>query len=298
MNILVFGAGAVGSFFGGILSKTENVILIGRKDHVNEINKNGLKISGKTNLETRIKSFKSINEISKDFDLVILSVKSYDTNDACKEIAKIISKNTIVLSLQNGLDNIQKIEKYVDKKNIIAGVTTNGVLFEKPGFIVHTGVGYTKIGELDNKKTKRVERVINIFNESGINASFNSNIKREIWIKGIVNSSINPVTAFFNCKNGYIKKNPILKKLVENICKESTNIANSCGFVFNESEILKKTMSVIADTSDNYSSMLQSIKKNKPLEIDSINGELINIGKKNRVDTILNEMLVYSLTKI
>ena len=209
MNILVFGAGAIGSFFGGMLSKKENVILLGRNDHVDEINKNGLRISGKTNLKARIKSFKSIDEVSQNIDLILLTVKSYDTEKACKEIAKIISNKTIVLSLQNGLDNIQKIKKYVDKKNIIAGVTTNGVLFEKPGFIIHTGVGYTTIGKLDNQKTKRIERIISTFNKAGINTTFNSDINREIWLKGIVNSSINPITTFFNCKNGYIKKNPI-----------------------------------------------------------------------------------------
>ncbi len=298
MNILIFGAGAIGSFFGGILSKKENVILIGRERHVDKINKDGLKISGKTKLKANVRSFESVDDISEKIDLVVLTVKSYDTYKACKKIKNILSKKTVVLTLQNGLNNIEKIKKFVDKKNIIAGVTTNGVVFEKPGFIVHTGKGYTTIGELDGSESERVRKIIDILNNSGIKTSFNPNINKEIWLKGIVNSSINPLTTFFRCKNGFLKLNPILKKIVENVCRESTDIAISEGIYLNHSETLKKTMSVISDTKDNYSSMFQSYKKNKALEIDSINGFLFEIGKKNKVDTIFNEMLIYSLKNI
>ena len=298
MNILVFGAGAIGSFFGGMLSKKENVILIGRKKHVDEINKSGLVISGKTNLKVNVKSYESVDKISEDIDLVLLTVKSYDTINACIELKKIISENTIVLSLQNGLNNIEKIKRFVDKKNIIAGITTNGVVFERPGLIIHTGIGYTTIGEIEKASTKRIKKVIDVFNKAGIKTSLNPDIKKEIWIKGIVNSSINPITTFFDCKNGYLIKNPVLKNIVEKICIESTNIARSNGIDISISDTLKKTMSVINDTKDNYSSMLQSYKNNRPLEIDSINGFLIEIGKKNNVVTILNEMLVYSLRAV
>ncbi len=298
MNILVFGAGAIGSFFGGILSKNENVFLVGRKSHVSKINKNGLKITGKTNLKVNVESFEKIEDVNENIDLVLLTVKSYDTVDACKILKKAVSENTTILSMQNGLDNIEKIKKFFDKKDIIFGVTTNGVVFEKEGLVNHTGVGYTTLGELDGSKTKRIEKIISVFNKSKIKTTFNSNIEKEIWIKGIVNSSINPLTAFFECKNGYLIKNPVLEKIVEKICFESTNISKSFGIDLSFSEMLDRTKMVIDDTKDNYSSMLQSFKKNKPLEIDSINGYLVNAGKKNKVYTIFNEMLVHSVNNM
>ncbi len=297
MNILVMGAGSIGSFFGGVLSKKNNVVLVGRKSHVEEINKNGLKIKGKTNLHTTPLAFEALDKISEDFDLILLTVKSYDTEKAVKQIKKIITKDTLILSLQNGLDNVKKITKYIDKKNVLTGVTSNGVIFEKPGLIFHTGIGYTTIGEINNK-TDRAKIITKIFNESGIKTSLNSNILEEIWAKAIVNSSINPLTTFFNCKNGYLLENPVLKNLVKKICKESTNIARSNNFCLDFDEMYEKTKSVIIDTKNNHSSMLQSFLNNKPLEIDSINGVLVEVGKKNKVDTILNEILVFSVRSI
>lgn len=298
MKILVMGAGAIGSFFGGLLSEKNKVVLVGRKPHVEKIKRFGLKIKGKTKLKVDILAVESVDELSENFDLILLTVKSFDTNKAVKQLKKVISKKTIVLSLQNGLDNIKIITKYVDKKNLLLGVTSNGVIFEKPGVINHTGIGYTTIGKINNKNIKKAKEVTEIFNNSGIKTTFNSDILKEIWIKAIVNSSINPVTTFFKCKNGYLLENSVLKNLVENICKESTNIARSENFNLDFSKMYEKTKSVIIDTKNNYSSMLQSFLNNKPLEIDSINGFLIEVGKKNKVETILNEILVFSVKSI
>ena len=295
MNILIFGAGAIGSIFGGLLSKKNNVMLIGRKSHVSEIKKSGLVIDGKTNLNVKINAETSVKNISFSPDLIILTVKSYDTSSAIKKVSKIINNNTTVLSLQNGLDNINKIKKIVDSKKIIAGVTTQGAFFSEPGHVKHTGKGTTILGELKGDKTKRINNIVNAFNDVGINSFFSNNIIEEIWIKGIINSSINPLTTFFQCKNGYLLTNLILENLIEKICEESTNIANAQGVNLSYSKMISKTKEVIRNTSENYSSMLQSYNKGKKTEIESINGKLIDIGKKQDIDTSLNEMLVYSV---
>ncbi|KYK29810.1 ketopantoate reductase, partial [Thermoplasmatales archaeon SG8-52-1] len=221
MNIIIFGAGAIGSIFGAMLSKKNNVLLIGRNPHISAIKKNGLKIQGKTNLNVKIRSESSLKNISFLPDLLILTVKSYDTEKAIIQIKRKISDDTIILSLQNGLDNIERISKYINSEKIIAGITTQGAFFSKPGIIKHTGTGITIIGELNNKKTKRLENIINLFNRVGIETIFSKDILKDIWIKAIINSSINPLTTLFRCKNGYLIKNPILENLLEIVCEES-----------------------------------------------------------------------------
>jgi 2-dehydropantoate 2-reductase len=293
MNVVILGAGAIGSLFGGLLSKKNNVILLGRKPHVQNIKKNGLKITGKTQLNVRISAEDSIKKINFSPDLLILTVKSYDTENAIKEAKSLIGANTVVLSLQNGLDNIDKIEKVASREKIIAGVTTHGAFFLKPGFIKHTGKGETILGELNCKKTKRIKRIADLFNEARIETKISTNIVKEIWIKAIVNSSINPLTAFFQCKNGHLLENPILENLVERICKESTEVANSVGICLYNHSMIKKTREVIRKTSANHSSMLQSFKKGGNTEIDSINGKIIYMGKRNNAKTSINELLVY-----
>jgi len=293
MNIVILGAGAIGSLFGALLSKKNNVVLVGRSSHIKAIRKKGLYINGKTQLNVKIPSEDSIKKITFLPDILILTVKSYDTSSAISQAKSIIHGDTAVLSLQNGLDNIDKIEKVVDRRQIIAGVTTDGAFFSEYGVVKHTGKGRTILGELNGHKTKRIESIVDAFNGAGIETIASGDILREIWIKAVVNSSINPLTSFSRCKNGYLLENPILEKIVERICRESTNIANVYGIKLSYENMIKKTKEVIRNTSENYSSMLQSFKKGKKTEIDSINGKLTDIGKKHNVDTTMNEILTY-----
>ena len=297
MNIVIFGAGAIGSLFGAILSKKNNVILVGRKNHVKIINQKGLKIYGKTNLKVKIKAVESAKKVTFTPNILILTVKSYDTENAIKQAVDIIDNKTVVLSLQNGLDNIDVLKKYVDCEKIFAGVTTHGAYFKKPGVIQHTGFGDTIIGGLNRKKTSQVTSIIDVFNKTNIKTNFSPNIMRDIWVKAIVNSSINPLTTIFECKNGYLTKNPVLTGVVEKICNESCAVAKTQGFSFSSQEMFEKTMDVIRSTSDNYSSMLQSIKRGKKSEIDSINGIIVKIGGKFKIDTPLNKTLVLLVSR-
>jgi len=146
---------------------------------------------------------------------------------------------------------------------------------------------------LNGRKTKRITSIVDAFNKAGIGTIASKDIVREIWIKAIVNSSINPLTTFSSCKNGYLLENPILEKVVEKVCRESTNIANAYGINLSYENMIKKTKEVIRNTSDNFSSMLQSFKKGKKTEIDSINGKLADVGKKQDIDTTMNEILTY-----
>jgi 2-dehydropantoate 2-reductase len=298
MNIVLLGAGAIGSLFGALLSKKNNVVLIGRPLHVKAIKKENLKIKGYTQFNKKLPAIYSISEIKNPPDLLIITVKSYDTEDTLKKAVKIIDDNTIILSFQNGLDNIDKIGKIIGRKNVIAGTTTHGSIFLKPGLIGHTGKGKTVVGELDGKKTERIINIVKIFNESDIKTTFSKNILKEIWIKTIVNSSINPLTTIFQCKNGYLLENPLLEKIVERVCKESTKIAITNEINLSFEDMYRKTKEVIKETYDNYSSMLQSFKKGKKTEIDSINGILIDIGKKHDVDISMNSLLLHIVSSM
>ncbi|KAA0006161.1 MAG: 2-dehydropantoate 2-reductase [Thermoplasmata archaeon] len=295
MNIVIFGAGAIGSLFGAMLFKNNKVVLIGRKPHVEAIRKKGLTITGKTQLNTMIPAETTVENIKTHVDLLMLTVKSYDTMDAMNHAKNIIDKDTFVLSLQNGLDNIEKISKVVKRERILAGVTTHAAVFNQPGVIIHTGTGYTVIGSLDRKNTDVVKTIATVFNNAGIKTTNSKDILSEIWVKAIVNSSINPLTALFQCKNGYLLENPVLESIVEKICTESTMVAVREGIKLSTHEMFEKTMQVVRDTRENFSSMLQSIRKGKPTEIDSINGKIVELAEKQGIPTPLNKILLYSI---
>jgi len=297
MNILIFGSGAIGSLFGALLSKNNNVILYGRRAHMEAIKEKGLNIKGKTVFNKKLNAFYNTNNIERNIDLIILTVKSYDTNKSIKLIENIITEKTIIMTIQNGLDNTEKINKQFKNNKIIAGITTHGSIFDKPGKIIHTGIGETVLGELNGNISVILKRIVKLFNESGIKTKYSNNIKKEIWIKTIINSSINPLTTIFNCKNGYLHENPILHNIVKKICSESVEVANNEGLNLTSEDMINITNKVINSTYENYSSMLQSYYKNKKTEINSINGKIIEIGKKYNVDTTINEILILLIDK-
>ena len=135
MNIIIFGAGAIGSLFGALLAKNNRVVLIGRSAHMNAIQRKGLTITGKTNCSVQVMAIESIKEVPFQIDLILLTIKSYDTQSACHQIQSYLNDETMVLSLQNGLDNIETIERNIEKKHILAGTTTQGAIFPKPGLL-------------------------------------------------------------------------------------------------------------------------------------------------------------------
>jgi len=292
MKILIVGAGAIGSLFGALLSQKNDVILLGRSPHVNAIERKGLQISGKTTMHCNIHAVDSVEKISLIPDIILLTVKSYDTGTAMKQVQHLVHDNTTVISLQNGLDNIEKIERIIKKQQILAGVTTHGVMFSKPGEIIHTGKGRTLLGELTGTPSKRLDNIVQMFNAAGIVTQASDDIIRELWVKAIINSSINPITAFFQCKNGYLLQNMILEKIVEYICEESTGVASKKGIPVISEDMIRRTKEVLTETAENYSSMAQSIQQGKKTEIDSINGYFIRMGTRHGLEMPLNKILV------
>lgn len=295
MKILILGAGAIGSFFGGMLAQKYDVTLIGREAHINAVQKNGLKISEITKTTVYPKALTKISKSEKP-ELVIVTVKSYDTKKAIKEALPYL-KHSIVLSMQNGLNNEQIISKIIGK-NVIGGITSHGVTFVEPGIIFHAGIGETIIGELDGKSTTRINDIQQMFNSVGINCSISKNIMGQIWTKTIVNASINPITTIYRIKNGEILKNPKLIKILEEACLEGIEVAKKANVKLPRCDILKKTKNVARLTANNKSSMLQDIEKRKKTEIDAINGAIVDVGKKFDVKTPVNMRLIELVKKM
>ncbi|MEM1513467.1 MAG: ketopantoate reductase family protein [Candidatus Thermoplasmatota archaeon] len=290
MKFIIFGAGAIGSLFGGLLSRKNDVLLVGRKKHIEEIEKKGLKIEGVTE---GIFYPKTRWDGSK-YDFVILATKAYDTKLAIDEILGKFGKIPVI-SIQNGLRNEEIIAEKIGVENVIGATTTHGVIFLENGKIYHAGRGETIIGEMNGEISERIKKICEAFNECGIETKISNQIKKEKWKKAIVNSAINGLTSILRCKNGELVRNEYTKYLMEKICMEGIEVAKAEGIEIDE-EIIKKAQEVAINTSENISSMLQDIISGKKTEVDEIIGEIIRRAKKHGINACINET-IYALIK-
>ncbi len=277
----------MGSLVGGVLSKDNEVILIGRKQHIEHIQKNGLTITGKTEMVANPEAKVRLDG-NEDPDWVILATKSYDTEGAMERLGP-FHDHSVFLSLQNGLDNEEVISRYAAR--VVGGVTSHGITMEGPGRIIHAGIGKTVVGDYKNAGND-APLLAEALTRAGLKTQVVGNIRREIWKKVIVNAGINPLTAITMQKNGFILENPNLTVTLETICEEAVAVANAHGMDISVDEAVKETKEVARLTAENKSSMLQDIERGRRTEIESICGAIARLGLEKGVPTPVNSSLM------
>ena len=293
MKVAVIGAGAMGSLYGGYLSKvSEEVYLVDVwQQHVDAINTKGLCIHEKDKeVVVHPKAVNSADGVGY-VDLAIVFVKSIITGSALEKNIALLGPNTIVLSLQNGYGNIDQIAEYVDINNIIAGTTAHGATMLSSGNIKHAGIGETHIGWVRNRKDDRIDAVVDILQSAGFDTLVSDNVMELIWSKLIINVGINALTAILKIKNGDILKQEETKSLIRSAVIEAVDVAKASGIEFDGEAMVKKVMEVAFATGENKSSMLQDILNKRKTEIDTINGAIVKEGKKYFVETPVNIVL-------
>lgn len=294
MKIAIIGSGSMGSLYGGILAENgHDVYFIDVfKEHVDAINEKGLCIEKDGN-ERYIKNAKAVTDSSTIgiVDLAIVFVKSTITDIAMESNKSILGKDTLVLTLQNGMGNIEQIEKLVDKSRIIVGTSANGASFVEPGKIKHSGHGGTVLGEISGEETSRIKEIHKIFDLEELgNAELSKNVMSLIWEKLIVNCGINPLTALTGLKNGELLENKESEELLEEIALEAIKVANASGIElsFQDASHCKH---VARATSGNQSSMLSDVLNHRRTEIMNINGAIVRIGKELGIETPYNKLM-------
>lgn len=292
MEILVFGAGAMGSLLGGLLSVHQRVVLVGRREHMEAIASHGLRISGKTVRLARPETETHIPAKAHP-ELVILATKAYDTGDAMTALRK-FAGTALFLTLQNGLDNADLIAR--SSNRVIAGTTSHGVTYLGPGEVRHAGVGDTTIGAWRGVGRSELIRVRDVFEESGIPTKISDDIRSELWAKVVVNAAINPLAALAGVPNGELVHDRELSRLLDEVGREALAAAKVAGAQLDDSEILRRTRLVARRTAANRSSMLQDLDRHRRTEIDAITGAVLRAADRGRIPVPLNRAL-YALVR-
>ncbi|MFQ6128949.1 MAG: ketopantoate reductase family protein, partial [Thermoplasmata archaeon] len=261
---------------------------VGRKDHVSRIEREGLRITGFTEILARPKAKERIEDVS-GYDFIFLTVKSYDTKNAMGELSNLEESCTIV-TFQNGIGNLEAIEEFASR--IIGGTTSHGATLRGPGEVLHAGIGDTIIGNYRGVLRETLDLLAGELTACRMETQVSENLMGEIWAKAIVNAGINPLTAILRAKNGYLLRNPRVTRILEQGCLEAIEVANASDVSLPEDDLVERTKRVARMTAENTSSMLQDVERKKKTEIDSITGEIVRLAKKKGVRTPINSTLL------
>lgn len=293
MNIAVIGAGSQGSTYGGWLTLAgfDVWFITRRKEHADKLQEKGLLLEGIDGKKlVRVKATNRLRDLP-NFDLVCIFVKTYDTQSASKTIQKIVNPKTSVLTLQNGLGNVEILEKKIDRGNILAGVSWAGTKRISDTHVIYGEFTKTVIGELDGKISERLRKIVHTFKSSGIETIASKNIMSDIWYKLATNAVNNPIGAITNMNFSQMAKSESISKIVRFLIEEIKLVAKTQKVNFSEVGFLRFIKEDWQMLPNHTVSMKQDLEKGKKTEIDSINGAIVRLGRKHGIATPYNEIL-------
>ena len=293
MRIAIVGAGAMGCLFTYLLSRTDSQITLVdiHTDRVEAIRKDGLfveGISGDHHLRPRITLDPA--EVG-EADLVVLCVKAPDTPSASQSAKALLGPGTTLLTLQNGLGNLEAIEQAIGPGRALGGTTSMGATVLSRNRIRHAGWGEIVIGEPAGSRTARAERILTLFQEGDLKASFTENLPGLLWSKLIVNVGINALTGLTGLHNGQLPRFVGTRRIMERAVEEASRVASALGISLLYEDPLQKVLDVCQATAGNIASMLQDVLRQKKTEVEQINGAVIREARRLGIPTPVNETL-------
>lgn len=307
MRVLIFGAGGVGSVVGAFLARTgHQVSLLGRAWHLDVIAKSGLSITGIWG-EYRMKAFDLYTTAGDaaaggPYDLVIVTVKSYDTARAAAELGPLLSEKTVVLSLQNGLGNLETILSHVPADRLLGGRTIFGVE-TKPGLATVTVTADPPIivgpAVAAVKPKLSPEQMAYSLSVAKIPTVSVPDVIPAIWAKVVYNCALNAICTLKEIPYGDILNDPTTRADMEAVVRECYVVGAAAGVALDpptaDSYLERLIGTLIPVTAAHLPSMLQDLRRGRRTEIDSLNGAIEQIGVERGVPTPVNARLAAAI---
>lgn len=293
MKVLIYGAGAIGSVFGGFLAKSgHEVVLLGRPQHMEIIKAKGLKIEGLWGeflVNSNLSCYTNSQLVKQDhygtFDLILLTVKAYDTHSAASDLRNIVGIDTMVLSLQNGITNLEILAKNIGKDQVLGGMVIFGAEVSSPGIVkITVSADDVIIGRISEKTDEnKVKEIADNFTEAGIKTKITDKIETILWNKMLYNCSLNALASILNVNYGQLLDTEFTKNIIRRIVSEIYSVTEKKGInlEFKQKEDYLKILfnHLIPLTASHKPSMLQDLQKRRKTEIDYLNGMIAQMAK-------------------
>jgi 2-dehydropantoate 2-reductase len=293
IRVAVLGAGAVGCFFGGMLARAgHEVTLIGRPAHVDAFKAKGLHFEG-LKFDEHIPVTASTDASSvRGARLVLFCVKSTDTEDAAAQIAPFLDADAVVVNLQNGVDNTERIQARISQP-VIPAVVYVATEMAGPGHLKHHGRGDLVIG---SPHAAWNESVKTWFDAAGVPVAVSDNVVGELWAKLVVNCAYNALSAITQLPYGRMIAGPGIRDVMRDVVEETLAIAKASGVAMAPG-MLERTYKIADAMTTQFSSTAQDLARGRPTEIEHLNGFVVRQGAALGVPTPANRAL-YALVRL
>ncbi|QFU82094.1 ketopantoate reductase family protein [Natronorubrum aibiense] len=287
MDIVVFGAGSLGSLVGGALATrpATAVTLVARDPHASAVRETGLELRGE--LEATVEPAVTTDGRGLEAELAIVAVKAFDTAAAAETLAT--GSYDTVLSLQNGMGNEETLAAALECP-VLAGTASYGAVLRAPGVVECTGIGEIVLGARSGGSVERADRIGDLFASAGLETTVATDMPRRLWEKLAVNAGINAVTALTGTENGAVLEAPA-NELARTAARETARVARSCDVSLANRDAVASMESVATDTAANTSSMRQDVLTERRTEIDAINGYVVDRAAEQRLEVPTNRIL-------
>jgi 2-dehydropantoate 2-reductase len=299
MRIAVMGTGGTGGYFGGLLARAaEDVTFIARGAHLDAIRKNGLTVKSVLAGDFTIPAKATDNP--KDIgpvDFVLFCVKAYDNAVAIDQIRSLIGPETMVLSVQNGIDNEKQIEEVIGSEHVVGCVSYVSSTIESPGVIAQmAGAGKIVLGEMEGGTSNRTETLHRTLQNSGITAELHSDIQVALWQKFIVICGVNGITALTRLPMGEILACEETRNLLRGTMEEVEAVGRAGGATL-PAGCVEQSMEFFSSLEPSMrGSMYYDLAAGRRLELDVLNGKVVSLGRQHEVPTSCN-FAIYAALK-
>ncbi len=294
MKITIVGPGAMGCLFTALLTRadSDNEVWLLDKDRARakRIRTKGIILEGVENFRSRVNITADPNAI-RHTELVIICTKSYDTEAALASVKPLLKDDTNILSLQNGIGNLELIADLVGEDRTVCGMITHGATLIEDGRVRQVGKPEAVIGKPIGKISKDLRHLSSVLSSAGIQTKISRDINGVIWSKLIINSGINALALICRLSNGGLLKYEDTKELMRQAVMEAAKVAQKKKIKLIFDDPVNKAETVCRKTASNTCSMLQDMMHKKETEIDFINGAVVRHAKSFGVKVPVNEML-------
>jgi 2-dehydropantoate 2-reductase len=295
-RVAVVGAGAVGGYFGAMLARAgAPVTLIGRSRHVDVWKRNGLFLES-ANFQGVIPVQASTElDAARDADLVLFTVKAIDTKDTARELARHLRAGALVISLQNGVDNVP-LMRAAGSLDPVAAVVYVASAMPAPGSVKHGGRGDLLIGDLPGRVGARrdveLTRVSAWFETAGIPCRVSTDIEADLWAKLITNAALNAISAVVHATYGEAAASPDSREVIRLLVNECVAVARAGGVALPAVDYVQLVWEFAERIGAVYASTSQDLERGKRTEIDALNGYVVRRGAELGIPTPVNQTLL------